>query len=69
MTKQDLRTVTCLRGPRSLPGGRIVRTGDTATGVDIEHPLVADLINQGALVAAPAKARRGRQTSDKEEGK
>jgi hypothetical protein len=68
MTKPDLRTVVCVRGPLSLPGARVVTTGGTAKDVDITHPQVADAIEQGALEVAAKAPRKGRHTSDKEEG-
>lgn len=62
------RDLVCRRGPRSLPGGRIVTQDATAKDIDTSDPLVADLISQGDLEVVE-KPSRGRKPADKEEGK
>lgn len=66
----DMRTVLCRRGPRSLPGGRIVTTGDTAHDVDVDDAQIADLVAQGALevVQSPARARKPTTKHEREVG-
>lgn len=58
----DLKTVLCRRGPRSLPGGRIVTQGATAHGVDIDDAQVADLITQGHLEVVEGSVRARKST-------
>lgn len=63
----DLKTVFCRRGPRSLPGGRILTQGGTARDVDTSDPQVADLLDQGHLEVVAAKPVRGHKPTTKKE--
>jgi hypothetical protein len=59
----SLKTVACVRGPRSLADGRFIAQEAEAKDVDVDHPENRALIDAGDLIVITTK-RTQRQTEE-----